>query len=103
MQPPREKNQAVRLKREILAHNKDMIKPQKTINEIKRMIKDCYLGRVAVQVNLGRNKSMQFRGTLSGMYPALFSVTPEADDFNGKTTYSYADVLCGTVKLKKIS
>ena len=80
-----------------------MIKPQKSINEIKRMIKACYLGRVAVQVNLGRNKSVRYRGVLSNMYPALFSVTPDADDFNGKTTYSYADVLCGTVKLKKIS
>lgn len=80
-----------------------MIKPQKSIQEIKRMIQTCYLSRVAVQVDLGRNKRLKFHGTLSGMYPALFSITPEQADFNGKTTYSYADVLCGTVKLKKIS
>lgn len=67
------------------------------------MIEDCYLSRVAVQVDLGRNRSLKFRGTLSGMYPALFSITPEQADFNGKTTFSYADVLCGTIKLKKIS
>ena len=80
-----------------------MIKPQKSIQEIKRMIENCYLSPVAVQINLGRNRCVKFRGTLSGMYPALFCVTPDEADFNGKTTYSYADVLCGTVKLKKIS
>ncbi|MBQ8374197.1 MAG: Veg family protein [Clostridia bacterium] len=80
-----------------------MIKPKKTINEIKRMVKDCLQSRIAVQVNLGRNKHMQFCGVLSGVYPALFSITPDEKDFNGKTTYSYSDILCGTVKFKKIS
>ena len=54
-------------------------------------------------MELGRNKSMEFVGTLSSVYPALFAVTPDEKDFLGKTVYSYSDVLCGTVKLKKIS
>ncbi len=79
-----------------------MIKPTKSISEVKRMVKDCSLSRVAVHVNLGRNKFLRFSGTLSGVYPALFTVKPDDERFLGKTAYSYSDVLCGNVKIKRI-
>ena len=79
-----------------------MIKPKKTMDEVKRMVKACHKSRVRVQVELGRNKRMQFSGVLSGLYPALFTVAPDEENFLGKTAYSYSDVLCGTVKLKKL-
>ena len=66
------------------------------------MVRACASERVAVRVNLGRNKSMSFNGVLSGIYPALFTVKPDDDDFLGKTAYSYSDVLCGTVKIKRL-
>ena len=80
-----------------------MIKPKTTIQEIKRTIQSLDGKRMKVKVELGRNKSIEFIGTLSGIYPALFSITPDEKDFLGKTVYSYSDVLCGAVKLKKIS
>lgn len=79
-----------------------MIKPTKNISDVKQMVKDFSLQRVAVKVNLGRNKTMRFCGVLSGVYPALFTIQPDEKDFLGKTAYSYSDVLCGTVKLKRI-
>lgn len=79
-----------------------MIKPTKSISEVKRMVKDCSSQRVAVRVNLGRNKIVDYSGVLSGIYPALFTVQPDDKDFLGKTAYSYSDVLCGNVKIKKI-
>ena len=79
-----------------------MIKPTKRISDVKQMVKSCSLQRVAVRVNLGRNKSVSYNGTLSGVYPALFTVKPDDKDFLGKTAYSYSDVLCGNVKIKKI-
>lgn len=66
------------------------------------MVKDYSKQRVAVSVNLGRNKIVRFSGVLSGVYPALFTVAPDEEGFLGKTAYSYSDVLCGTVKIKKI-
>ena len=78
----------------------DMIKPQKNIADVKRMVKACASKPVAVRVNLGRNKIMNFTGVLSGVYPALFTVEPDEDGFLGKTSYSYSDVLCGNVRLK---
>ena len=79
-----------------------MIKPTKNISDVKQMVKDFSAQRVAVKVNLGRNKTMRFCGVLSGVYPALFTIQPDEKDFLGKTAYSYSDVLCGTVKLKLI-
>lgn len=79
-----------------------MIKPTKKISDVKQMVKSCSCQRVAVKVNLGRNKTLSYSGTLSGIYPALFTVKPDDEGFLGKTAYSYSDVLCGTVKIKRI-
>ena len=79
-----------------------MIKPTKNIKDVKRMIKECSAQRVAVKINLGRNRIVSFSGVLSGIYPALFTVKPDDKDFIGKTAYSYSDVLCGNVKIKKL-
>ena len=80
-----------------------MIKTKKNINDVKQLVQSYLSKRICVKVNLGRNKSMEFNGVLSNVYPALFTVTPDEEDFLGKTVYSYSDVLCGIVKLKKIS
>lgn len=79
-----------------------MIKPTKNIADVKRMVNDCRAQRVAVRVNLGRNKSMSYSGVLAEVYPSLFKVLPDERNFLGKTAYSYADVLCGNVKIKRI-
>ncbi len=83
-------------------HTWSMIKPTKNIKDVKQMVKDCAAARVAVRVNLGRNKSVSYSGILSGIYPALFTVKPDDEDFLGKTAYSYSDVLCGNVKIKRL-
>ena len=79
-----------------------MIKPTGNIREIKQMVKDCSSQRVSVRVNLGRNKILNYSGVRSGVYPALFTVKPDDKDFLGKTAYSYSDVLCGSVRIKKL-
>ena len=79
-----------------------MIKPTKNIEDVKQMVKSCAKQRVAVKVNLGRNKIVSYCGILSGIYPALFTIQPDDEDFLGKTSYSYSDVLCGNVKIKRM-
>ncbi len=79
-----------------------MIKETLTTAEIKRRITSFSGSRVNVKVDLGRNKSLKYTGTLSGVYPALFTVEPDDKSFLGKTSYSYAEVLCGNVKLNKL-
>ena len=83
-------------------HTYNMIKPTKNIEDVKQMVKSCAKQRVAVKVNLGRNKIVSYCGILSGIYPALFTIQPDDEDFLGKTSYSYSDVLCGNVKIKRM-
>ena len=90
------------IKRRKVVHTLCMIKPTKKIADVKQMVKDCSAQRVTVRVNLGRNKSISYSGVLSGIYPALFTVKPDDEDFLGKTAYSYSDVLCGNVKIKRL-
>ena len=90
------------IKKEILGNTCTMIKPTKNISDIKQMVKSCSEKRVAVKLNMGRNKTVSYLGVLSGVYPALFTVKPDDERFLGKTAYSYSDVLCGTVKIKPL-
>ena len=90
------------IKNLFFAHTYLMIKPSKNISDVKRLVNDCRAQRVAVRVNLGRNKSISYSGILSGIYPALFTVKPDEEGFLGKTSYSYSDLLCGNVKIKKL-
>ena len=77
-----------------------MIKPKHDIAHVKAAIADYFQKQVDVTVNLGRNKVQRFCGMLSGVYPALFTVEPDDKNFLGKTSYSYAEVLCGSVTIK---
>ena len=76
-----------------------MIKAPKNISLIKEEIKNFYDKEVRVHVNLGRNKTADFTGRLTGVYPALFTVLPDDKNYRGKTAYSYTEVLCGNVKI----
>ena len=80
-----------------------MIKSTITLSQAKEAIKKLQQKDVDVTLNLGRNKYVSFRGVLSGVYHALFTVTPESKDFKGKTSYSYSEYLCGKVKLKQVN
>lgn len=80
-----------------------MIKNNCNLSEAKEKINSFRDKEIEVTVNLGRNKAVSYCGTLSGIYPALFTVRPSEKDYKGKTSYSYSEYLCGTVKIKTIS
>ena len=77
-----------------------MIKQKHDSGAVKQTIADYFKTQVDVTVNLGRNKVLRYCGELSGVYPSLFTVQPNDKNFLGKTSYSYAEVLCGSVKIK---
>ena len=77
-----------------------MIKSIGNISKVKDGIKELYGSDVFVKVNLGRNKYVTYKGKISGVYPALFTISP-TDSFRGKTTYSYAEMMCGNVRIKR--
>lgn len=77
-----------------------MIKSTQNLALIKQEIQKFYEKEVRVHVNLGRNKHADFIGTLSGVYPALFTVSPHDNNYRGKTAWSYAEILCGNVRIR---
>ena len=79
-----------------------MIKQTGSVALINHTIAEYFKRQVNVTVNLGRNKVLKYCGELSGVYPALFTVRPNDKNFLGKTSYSYAEVLCGSVKIKPV-
>ncbi len=76
-----------------------MIKCGSTVSEAKEAIKKMQSKPLTVTLNLGRNKYLKFEGKLTGIYPALFTVSPFDKNFCGKTSYSYSEYLCGRVRL----
>ena len=84
-----------------MGKKRGMIRQSRNLAAVKRAIETCLRSKVDVTVNLGRNKVLSYRGELSGVYPALFTVRPDDGRFLGKTSYSYAEVLCGSVKVKR--
>ncbi len=84
----------------LLGDKRNMIKQAQDIQQVKKQITEYCNRQVDVTVNLGRNKVLRYCGKLSGVYPALFTVRPDDSGFLGKTSYSYAEVLCGSVRVK---
>ena len=84
-----------------MGKKRGMIRQSRNLAAVKRAIETCLRSKVDVTVNLGRNKVLSYRGELSGVYPALFTVRPDDERFLGKTSYSYAEVLCGSVRVKR--
>ncbi|MBO4594770.1 MAG: Veg family protein [Clostridia bacterium] len=78
-----------------------MIKNSGSLDKVKSEIKSLAAESLKITVNLGRNRFLEFTGKLEGVYPALFTVKPFDSDFKGKTAYSYAEYMCGRVRLKK--
>lgn len=76
-----------------------MIKQRIQIDTVKTDIESNLGKPVKVLVNLGRNKFAQYDGIITNCYPALFTVSP-SKPFNGKTSFSYSEVVCGTVKIQ---
>lgn len=77
-----------------------MIKAVRNIDNVKKEISDCINADVNVKVNLGRNKYVSYKGKVTNVYPALFTVLPYGQ-FNGKTSFSYSEVMCGAVTVKR--
>lgn len=79
-----------------------MIKTTVTLSQVKDYVAKLKQKAVKVTLALGRNKYLCFNATLDGVYPALFTVKPNEEGFNGRTSYSYQEFMCGRVKLSPV-
>lgn len=73
-----------------------MRKVEFSISDVKNKIESLKGQGVDLEVNIGRKKIKQFTGTITSVYPSVFTFLDK--DGNLKT-YSYSDILCGDVKI----
>lgn len=76
-----------------------MIKTSRDINSVKKDVQSVLGEDVLVKVSLGRNKFARYEGKLTNIYPWLFTIEPN-DEFKGKTSFSFAELMCGNVKIR---
>ncbi|SDO59434.1 Veg family protein [Alkalicoccus daliensis] len=72
----------------------------KTLAEIKQALEANVGKKVTIQANGGRKKMIERSGLLEGIYPSVFTVKLDKDEYSiERLSYSYTDVLTETVKL----
>lgn len=76
-----------------------MIKNGRDLTAVKRAVEKLKGEAVDVKVNLGRNKFVFYEGVLTKTYSSLFTIVP-TQEFKGKTSFSYAELMCGNVKIR---
>ena len=65
------------------------------LNKVKAQIFSLKGNMVKLCVNRGRKKFDTFEGVIDNAYPSVFTIMAD----NKLQTFSYFDVLCGTVKI----
>ena len=57
--------------------------------------------KIIVKGSSGRNKSFEKQATIDKVYPSIFKV--KFDEGAGNATYSYTDILTGTVEVQVLN
>ena len=78
-----------------------MKKMPDTIDNIKKKIIELKGEEVHLYINRGRRKVSLIRARIENVYSSVFTVKTLSADFDVISTYSFNDVLCGEVKIKR--
>ena len=57
--------------------------------------------KIFIEYNLGRNKKENYRVTIKELYDYIFTVTLEENNYSEVKSFSYADVITKTIKIKQ--
>lgn len=57
---------------------------------------------ISMLVNKGRKRIVKYTGVIDSIYPSVFTVKIDEPKYLGKLSYSYSDILCGNVAIKKL-
>ena len=77
-----------------------MRKVNETIENIINRIKELQGQNIDLEISRGRKKPIKYTAIIENIYPSIFTVR---NINNEKSSYSYADVLCGAVSFKETS
>ena len=70
------------------------------LEKIKKNLQELQGKKIFIEYNLGRNKKENYRVTIKELYDYIFTVTLEEDNYSEVKSFSYADVITKTIKIK---
>ncbi len=73
--------------------------PRDVLCEIRKRLERHVGETVRLKANRGRRKTYEKEGVLESIYPSIFVIRVDEQDYNQRLTFSYADVLTETVEL----
>lgn len=65
--------------------------------EVKKHMEGCIGQEIYVKANLGRNKQIEKKGTIDGVFSNLFVIKEQ--DTEHKLSYTYADILTNNLEI----
>lgn len=78
----------------------DVIKQVEVVGRIRSDLQSLMGTRMRLKANMGRSKIVEREGVLEETHPSLFVVkVDEKRDRTARVSYSYVDILTGTVEL----
>lgn len=69
-----------------------------TLEMAKRRVSMLAGKDMIIKVNKGRNKFVEYSGTIDSVYPSIFTVNATIENENKILSYSYNDVLTKAVR-----
>lgn len=76
-----------------------MRKSAMSTEEAKEFISSIIGVPVRVSVNKGRKRIVRYDGSVSEVYPAVFTLKVDNDRIIKRLSCSYSDVICGDIKI----
>lgn len=76
-----------------------LLADKNTLATIKQDLDQLIGKEITLKANRGRKKSIERTGVLEKTYPSHFLVRLDANYFNRKLSFSYADILTKTVEI----
>ena len=70
------------------------------LEDVKKEIERLKGKSVALEVARGRKKPLKICGVVESLYPSIFTIRCSE---GGPFSYSYAEVLCGSVKFEELA
>ncbi len=78
----------------------DLIRQVEVVGRIRTDLEGLMGTRMRLKANMGRSKIVEREGVLEETHPSLFVVkVDEKRDRTARVSYSYVDILTGTVEL----
>lgn len=71
------------------------------IEEVKKNIDDLKGAMLKISVNKGRKKIVKYDGLIESVFPSVFTLKILDNKNVSMLSFSYSDVICGDIKLKK--